>query len=106
MDTEVTVTSGKRTSETDPLRIAEVAAGRGVVGITLCPGKQGDSAYGSAGIQLAEAAGELVVSDDTQMTLFTLEGMTRASGLNQVTGEINEAYLDWYGTQRRIQTGG
>jgi ADP-ribosylglycohydrolase/protein-tyrosine phosphatase len=59
-------------------------------------------AYGSAGIELAQAGGELVVSDDTQMTLFTLEGMTRASGLDEITGEINEAYLDWYGTQRRV----
>lgn len=38
-----------RTSETHPLRIDEVAAGDagGVIGITFCPGKQGDSYSGA-----------------------------------------------------------
>lgn len=37
-----------RTSQTDPLQIAELRVGGagGIVGITLCPGKQGDSVYG------------------------------------------------------------
>jgi protein-tyrosine phosphatase len=37
-----------RTSETDPLRVAEVPAGLGLVGMTFCPGKRGDSVYGGA----------------------------------------------------------
>jgi ADP-ribosylglycohydrolase/protein-tyrosine phosphatase len=57
--------------------------------------------YGPAGIRLAACDGPLVVSDDTQMTLFTLEGMTRAATSDQITAEIREAYLDWLGTQRR-----
>ena len=36
-----------RTSETDPLRIAELRVGAGHVGVTLCPGKQGHSAFGA-----------------------------------------------------------
>ena len=38
-----------RTSLTDPLRIDELpfGPGRGVIGITFCPGKQGDSVAGS-----------------------------------------------------------
>lgn len=38
-----------RTSQTHPLRIDEVAAGDagGVIGITFCPGKQGDSYSGA-----------------------------------------------------------
>lgn len=55
--------------------------------------------YGPEGIRLAGASGALVVSDDTQMTLFTLEGMVRAAGTAEITSEIREAYLDWYGTQ-------
>lgn len=48
--------------------------------------------------------GKYVVSDDTQMTLFTLEGMLRAEGKtgNSTDGcvaGIWEAYLDWYRTQ-------
>jgi ADP-ribosylglycohydrolase len=57
--------------------------------------------YGPQGLRLAEANGELVVSDDTQMTLFTLEGMLRArreGGL--VIDALRRAYLDWYRTQR------
>jgi ADP-ribosylglycohydrolase len=36
--------------------------------------------YGPFGIQLASAEGPRVVSDDTQMTLFTLEEMSRCTG--------------------------
>ena len=60
-----------------------------------------ERAHGSAGIQLKSANGPLVVSDDTQMTLFTLEGMTRAAGTDAIVDEVREAYLDWLGTQGR-----
>lgn len=44
--------------------------------------------------------GRLVVSDDTQMTLFTLEGLLRAGAdPDQAVAEIRLAYLDWYATQ-------
>lgn len=71
--------------------------------------------HGSAGITLAGAHGELVVSDDTQMTLFTLEGMTRAVASREgaaasaaapaetfaanLVESVREAYCDWYATQ-------
>lgn len=55
--------------------------------------------YGAQGIRLVAAEGVLEVSDDTQMTLFTLEGMARATSVEQITKEVREAYLDWYGTQ-------
>ena len=51
--------------------------------------------------------GKLMVSDDTQMTLFTAEGMFR--GLRQggssdaILGAVHRAYLDWYETQRGQQ---
>jgi ADP-ribosylglycohydrolase len=57
--------------------------------------------YGTSGIQLASAKGPLVVSDDTQMTLFTLEGMARATSADGIVDEIREAYLDWLDTQGR-----
>jgi len=34
-----------RTSESDPLLIASLPVGAGHVGITLCPGKRGDSVF-------------------------------------------------------------
>ena len=59
--------------------------------------------YGPGGIRLASAKGPLVVSDDTQMTLFTLEGMARATSMDGIVDEIREAYLDWLGTQGRSE---
>jgi ADP-ribosyl-[dinitrogen reductase] hydrolase len=61
--------------------------------------------YGPAGIRLEDCSGTLVVSDDTQMTLFTLEGMVRARDVAEIVAEVREAYLDWYATQER-QAGG
>ena len=57
--------------------------------------------YGAAGIRLENASGTLIVSDDTQMTLFTLEGLTRAPSGDRIIDEVREAYLDWLGTQAR-----
>ncbi|KAA6184229.1 ADP-ribosyl-(dinitrogen reductase) hydrolase [Thiohalocapsa marina] len=46
--------------------------------------------------------GRLLVSDDTQMTLFTLEGLTRAPDADDegaLIEAIRRAYLDWLDTQ-------
>jgi len=49
--------------------------------------------------------GEISVSDDTQMTLFTLEGLLRskkelaARNFDSVIASIRRAYLDWLDTQ-------
>ena len=62
--------------------------------------------YGEEGIRLAAAEGELVVSDDTQMTLFTLAGMTRAAReAADLTESIRIEYLDWLRTQSRAKPG-
>jgi ADP-ribosyl-[dinitrogen reductase] hydrolase len=61
---------------------------------------------GPSGIQFASAKGPLVVSDDTQMTLFTLEGMSRATSTDGIVDEIREAYLSWRGTQGRASAAG
>jgi ADP-ribosylglycohydrolase len=56
--------------------------------------------HGEQGIRLAAATGELEVSDDTQMSLFTLEGQVRAARDGaQLVDAIRQAYLDWYRTQ-------
>lgn len=57
--------------------------------------------YGPEGIsELRLNDGVAWVSDDTQMTLFTLEGMLRGirSGVS-VIGEVGRAYRDWLLTQ-------
>ena len=60
--------------------------------------------YGETGLQQpAFHDGKLVVSDDTQMTLFTLEAVsscdTRTS-TSDLIERVRMAYLDWYHTQR------
>lgn len=62
--------------------------------------------FGPAGLTKPRFhGGKLVVSDDTQMTLFTLEGMLRCTNKAgevvspEMTNEIRLAYLDWYATQ-------
>ncbi len=58
--------------------------------------------YGPKGIQRLDA--HPVFSDDTQMTLFTAEGLLSAIGAGKQTAEdiapyIEKAYVDWYYTQ-------
>ena len=45
--------------------------------------------------------GNLIVSDDTQMTMFTLEGLLRATSFDEerAVEELRLAYLDWHSTQ-------
>ena len=61
--------------------------------------------FGDGGIKTpVPHAGKLIVSDDTQMTLFTLEGLLRslqgcAAWQESCTASIRDAYLDWLETQ-------
>ena len=66
------------------------------------------ASYGEGGIQEPEETeGQFVVSDDTQMTMFTLEGLTRGlGGTNEtVLEEIRLAYVDWLSTQSPPEIG-
>ena len=63
------------------------------------------ASYGEGGIQEPEETdGQFVVSDDTQMTMFTLEGLTRGLGGTEETilEEIRLAYIDWLSTRRGV----
>jgi len=66
------------------------------------------SEYGSNGItDFAEAYGRLgAITDDTQMLLFTLEGMLNACNANQNPApyqeEVRISYLRWLGTQGTV----
>jgi len=68
--------------------------------------------YGNQGLtQPIYEHGQLIVSDDTQMTLFTMEGMLRVANdratgdPQQLLNEIRLSYLDWLGTQNSMPTG-
>lgn len=64
--------------------------------------------YGSGGIRRYElTCGKAIISDDTQMTLFTANGLLVADTLAKRTGtsqpavfSIWKAYLDWLDTQK------
>lgn len=62
--------------------------------------------FGPAGIQEPSLTdGKLVVTDDTQMTLFTLEGLLKglegpSPSTETFVQSIRLSYLDWLGTQR------
>ena len=68
--------------------------------------------FGPDGItKPVEPDGPLVVSDDTQMTLFTMEGLLRARQTSGRTDpkdavrEVRLAYLDWLATQGERHSG-
>ena len=62
------------------------------------------AAFGRTG--LAEPRGRFVVSDDTQMTLFTADGLLTALAAegprtdDRILARIRYAYLAWFRTQR------
>jgi len=66
--------------------------------------------FGPAGLRMPQYEhGQLVVSDDTQMTLFTLEGLIRArlsgqSSPAETLAQIRQSYMDWLETQGRQTT--
>lgn len=62
--------------------------------------------YGDAGIlePQTDASGRLVVSDDTQMTLFAAQGLIQAlnATLEERTAAQRRAFLDWLETQEGV----
>ncbi|MBR4171593.1 MAG: ADP-ribosylglycohydrolase family protein [Kiritimatiellae bacterium] len=68
-------------------------------------GKHGITRLDKKAFEYQGANGKAVVSDDTQMTLFTACGLLNAKRLNQPPLEaIKRAYLEWYETQTRQKT--
>ena len=70
------------------------------------------SRYGFPGItgyELDPVSGKALISDDTQMTLFTAEGImnameagVREPGSRKLYKYVHNAYLDWFSTQGRV----
>lgn len=64
--------------------------------------------FGESGIKAPVLnEGKLIVSDDTQMTLFTLEGLLHGMKNRRVEQKssgsyIRQAYLDWFDTQGSV----
>ena len=80
--------------------------------VEFCSLREIRERFGPAGIQqpVLNSAGKAVVSDDTQMTLFTADGlvtgMTRkGSTTADALDSVRAATLDWYAMQMGRQTG-
>ena len=77
-----------RTSKTDPLQINEVLCGGGVIGLTLCPGKKGDSIFGApwdrelaadvGAIREWAATTVLTLIEDHEFDLLEVRGLAAA----------------------------
>lgn len=81
--------------------------------VEFCSLREIRERFGPAGIQqpVLNSAGKVVVSDDTQMTLFTADGlvtgMTRkGSAMADALDSVRAATLDWYAMQMGWQAGG
>jgi protein-tyrosine phosphatase len=92
----VAILSRGRTSETDPLRVAEVPAGVGLVGMTFCPGKRGDSVSGAAwerdldaDLRVIREWGAAVVVTLIEVHEFEMLGVER------LPGAVRDAGMEW-----------
>lgn len=86
-----------RTSHTHPLRIDCLPASNGLLGLTLCPGKQGDSVYGQAwardlGIDLDVIQGWGAAAIVTLIESFEFELL----GVSALADEVRARGIDWY----------
>jgi protein-tyrosine phosphatase len=88
-----------RTSLTDPLRIAELPAGAsgGVVGVTFCPGKYGDSDRGRPWARDLEADLDVVQRWGARAVLTLIEGHEIATlGVPTLGERIASRGIDWH----------
>jgi protein-tyrosine phosphatase len=97
VDCPVALLNRARTSETDPLRIAVVPVGAGLVGLTICPGKRGDSVYGAswerdldADVRVIRewgAAAVVTLIEDHEFEMLGVERLPKA---------VRDAGMEWH----------
>jgi len=86
-----------RTSASDPLLIASLPAGEGLVGVTLCPGKQGDSVFGAGWVR--DLATDLAaIRDWGASALVTLieDHEFEMLGVQALPEAVRAAGLEWH----------
>ena len=86
-----------RTSETDPLQIAELPAGAGVVGVTLCPGKRGASVLGQAWARdLATDIAAIASWGATAVVTLIEEHEFELLGVEGLPAAVRNAGMEWH----------
>jgi protein-tyrosine phosphatase len=93
----VAILSRARTSETDPLLIAQVPAGAGLVGLTICPGKRGDSVFG-AGWERDLDADVRVIREWGAAAVVTLieDHEFELLGVERLSAAVRDAGMEWH----------
>ncbi len=92
-------TLAPRTSLTDPLRIAElpVAAAGGMVGVTFCPGKRGDSVFGRPWARDLDADLDVVQRWGARAVLTLIEvHEMRLLGVLDLGQRVASRGIDWH----------
>ena len=86
-----------RTSETDPLQIAELPAGGGLIGVTLCPGKRGASEFGRAWARDLDADVAAIASwGATAVVTLIEEHEFEMLGVKGLPAAIRDAGMEWH----------
>jgi len=92
----VAILSRARTSETDPLRVAEVPAGLGLVGMTFCPGKRGDSVSGGAWERDLDADMRVIREWGAAAVVTLIEVHEIAMlGVERLPAAVRDAGMEW-----------
>jgi protein-tyrosine phosphatase len=86
-----------RTSETDPLWIAEIPAGGGVIGVTLCPGKCGASVFGQAWARdLDTDVAAIVRWGATAVVTLIEDHEFELLGVKGLPAAVRDAGMEWH----------
>ena len=86
-----------RTSITDPLKIDAMPCGNGVIGMTLCPGKQASSVFGAAWARdLALDLDAVVDWGATSLVSLVERPELSALGVSNLGDAAEEAGLEWH----------
>lgn len=86
----------KRTSLSHPLQIAEIAVSAGTIGLTFCPGKAGDSLYGSPWARDLDLDIERLAAWGASKVVTLMEASEFALlGVPDLGHKIQAAGLDW-----------
>jgi ADP-ribosyl-[dinitrogen reductase] hydrolase len=97
MDRPVEVLNRARTSETDPLRIAVVPVGAGLVGLTICPGKRGRSVFGASWERDLDADVRVIREWGAAAVVTLIEDQEfEMLGVQRLPKAVRDAGMEWH----------
>ena len=86
-----------RTSLSDPLQIAALNVGMGIVGVTLCPGKRGDSVFGEGWARDLEADVAAIRDWGASAVVTLIEDHEfEMLGVESLPDAVRDAGMEWH----------